>query len=55
MVIAISEKGLIRAGKVQEYRMLPLLALPLLMKLLGKGLTKAARRYNNLDHMDKNL
>ena len=36
---AISGKGATRAGKGKEGGVLPLLALPLMMKVLGKGVT----------------
>ena len=41
--------------KRQEGRILPFLALSLLMEVLGKGVTRARRAYNNMYHMDKNF
>ena len=51
----ISVKGVTKAGKEQEGGFLPLLALPLMMKILGKGATRTGRRYNNMDCMNKNF
>ena len=42
-------------GKGQEGRFLPLLALPLMIKVLGKGVKKAGRGYNNMNHKDTNF
>ena len=36
-------------GKGQEGRFFPLFALPLMVKVLGKGAKRAGRRYNNTD------
>ena len=36
-------------GKGQEGGILPLLVLPLMIKVLGKGDTRAGRKYNNMD------
>ena len=36
-------------GKGQEGGFLPLLVLPLMIKVLGKGDTRAGRKYNNMD------
>ena len=35
-------------GKGQKGRFLPLSAIPLMMKVLGKGVTRAGRGYNNI-------
>ena len=35
-------------GKGQESGFLPLLALPLMMKVLGKGIRRAGRGYDNM-------
>ena len=46
---AVAGKGVRRAGKGQEGGILPLLALPLMFKVIsGWG-------YNNMDNMDKNF
>ena len=39
--------------KRQEGGFLPLLALPLMIKVLGKGVRSAGKEYNNMDKMDK--
>ena len=49
LINPITEKGIMRAGKGQERRCLPL-ALHLMVKVLGKGVTRARRGYNNMDH-----
>ena len=50
----ISEKGIMGEGKEQKDGYLPLLALPLMIKPIPrKGVTIAARGYNNMDHMDE--
>ena len=41
LINAISGKGVTSAGKVQEGGLLPLLALPLMMKVMEKGVTRA--------------
>ena len=46
-------KGVIRIAKGQEAGYLLLLAFPLMMKILGKGVTRTGKRCNNMDHMDK--
>ena len=38
-----------RVGKEQEGEILPVLALPLMMKVLGKGVTITGKRYKNVD------
>ena len=53
LVITITGKRVIRAGKEQEGGILPLLALPLMMKVLGKGVRRAGKGGNKMDHMDK--
>ena len=62
LVNDITGKEVIRAEKGLQDGILPLLVLPLIMKVLGKGVTRtvkevrrARRGYNNMDHMDKNL
>ena len=40
-------------GEEQDGGFLSLLALPLMIKVLGKGVTRAGRGYDNMDHMDK--
>ena len=54
LINAISGKGVIRVGKRQENAFLPRLALPLMMEVLGKGVRRTGRKYNNMNHMDKN-
>ena len=41
-----------RPGKGQEGGFLPLLELPLMMKVLSTWFTRAGRKCNNMDHMD---
>ena len=53
MINDTTEKGVRRAGKGQEDELLPLLALPLTMKIKRKEVPKAWRSYNKMDHMDK--
>ena len=43
------------AAKGHKDGFLPLLELPLKMKVLGKEVMRAGRGYNNMDHMDKNV
>ena len=52
---AITGKGVMRAGKRLEGGFSKLLALPLMMKVLGKGVTRGGRGNNKMDHMDKNF
>ena len=42
-----------KAGEEQGSGILSLFALPLIMKVLGKGVTTARTGYNNRDHTDK--
>ena len=39
--------------KDQKADLLPLLGLSLMMKVLGKGVTRAGKGYNNMDHLTK--
>ena len=55
LIIALSRKWVVRAGKGRVGGFLPLLALPVMMKFLGKGIKKSARVDNKKDHMDKNF
>ena len=55
LINAITEKGIMRPGKGQEGGFLPLLELPLMMKVLSTWFTRAGRKCNNMDHMDKNI
>ena len=48
---AITGRGAMRAGKIHKSEFLPLSALPLMMKALGKGVTRA--RIGYLDYMPK--
>ena len=54
LIKAITRKGVIIAGKEQEGGFLPLLALPLMMKVLRKGVKKAGKRYS-IYHMEKHF
>ena len=49
LINAIIRKWVMRAGKRQEDGFLSLLALPLLMKVLGKRVTRVWRGCSNLD------
>ena len=40
--------------KQQEGGFLPLLTLPLMIKVLGKGVTREGRGYDKMNHMNKN-
>ena len=48
-------KGVMRAGKGQAAWFLPLFALPWMMKVLVKRVTRTGRGYNRMDHLDKNV
>ena len=53
LINAIPGREVKGAGKGQEGEMLPLLGLPLMIKAVsGKGVTRARKRYNNMDHME---
>ena len=49
LINVISGKRVTRAGNGQEGEILSVLALPLIMKVLGKGVTTAGKRYKNID------
>ena len=53
LINAISGKRVIRAGRRHKGGFLSLLALPLMMKVLGKRATRAGKGYNNMNHMAK--
>ena len=53
LINAITGKVAMRAGKGKEDGFLPSLALTLMMKVLGKGVTRAGRGYNRMDYMGK--
>ena len=55
LINAISGKRVIKARKRQEEGLLALSALPLMMLVLRKGVTRAEKEYNNMDHMDKSF
>ena len=55
LINVISGKGVMRAGKRQEGRILPFLALPLMIKVLEIGVTRNVKLCNNMDHIDKNF
>ena len=44
-----------RAEKRQKSRFLLLLPLPLMLEVLGRGVKRAVKGYNNMDHMNKNF
>ena len=52
---AISEKGVMKAREATESGFLLLLGLLLMMKVLGKIVTRAVKRYYKMDYMDKNF
>ena len=52
-IYSVTGKRVIRTEKEQEAGYLLLLAFPLMMKILGKGVTRTGKRCNNMDHMDK--
>ena len=52
LINAITRNEIMRAVKGQQVRCLPLSALPLMWKVMGKGVTRAGTRYNSMDHMD---
>ena len=51
----VTGKWVRRAGIGQEGGFVPLLALDLMMKVLGRGVRGTGRGYNNIDHMDKSF
>lgn len=53
LINALSGKVVIRDKKVKED--LSLLALPLMMNVPGKGVTRVRRGYKNMHHMVKNV
>ena len=55
LINAVSGKGAMAAAKGHKDGFLPLLELPLIMKVLGKEVMRAGRGYNNMDRMDKNV
>ena len=55
LINAITERRVIRAGKGQEGGILPLVALSLMMKVLGKEVRRAGKGGNIIDQMDKNF
>ena len=55
LINVLTGKRVTSAGKGPEGGFLPLLALPLMMKVLGKGVTRAGRGYNKMDYVDKNF
>ena len=54
LINAITGKGVMTAGKGQEGKFLLLLVVSLLMKVLGKGVTRAGRTYKMV-FLDKNF
>ena len=55
LVNAVTGKGVMRAEKEQEGGLLWLLALSLMMKVLGKEVTRSGKRYNNMKQWIKNF
>ena len=55
LINPITGKGVMRPKKGEEGRFLPLLALPLTVKVLRKEVIKIGRRCNNINHMYKKL
>ena len=53
LINAIFGKVVMKVGKGRDNGFLFFLALRLIMKVLGKGVTKAVTRYNEIDHMEK--
>ena len=49
LINAFSGKGFTIAVKGQEGRIIPLLALPLMIKVLWKGVRRAGRGHNKMD------
>ena len=49
LINVLTRKRVLRAGVGQQGRFLPLLALPLLMKVLGKGVTRAGKGYDYME------
>ena len=50
---SVTGKGVIRTGKQQEAGYLLLLPFPLMMKILGKRVTRTGKGCNNMDHMGR--
>ena len=55
LINAVTGKRVRKTGKGQEGGFLPLLALPSMMKILGKRVARARRGYKMIDHLDKNF
>ena len=62
LINPISGKGVTRAGKGEEGGIVPLLALPLVINVLGKGvirtgkgMRRAGKGYNDMDDINKNF
>ena len=53
LINAASGKGVKRAGEGQEVGIIPLLVIPLMIRVLVKGVTRAVRIYNNMNDIDK--
>ena len=51
----ITGKGVMKAGKGHGGGFLPFLALPLMMKVLEKGVRRAGTGYHKMDHNVKNF
>ena len=52
LINAVSEKW---PGKGKEAGFFHFSELPLIMKVLGKGVMGTGRQYNNMDHIDKHF
>ena len=56
LINVITGKWVMIGGKEKEGRFFTLIAAPLILKTLaGKGVTRAGKEYNNMDHMEKNF
>ena len=55
MINSIIEKGIMRAEKGQAGGIFSLFLLFFMMKVLGKGVTRAGIGYNKMHHMNKNF
>ena len=53
LISAITGKEVMRVGKGLEGGFLSLLAFPLMMKVLRKGVRGEGKGYNSMDQMDK--
>ena len=52
LINALTGKGAMRVEKEQEGGFFTLLPLSLMIKLLGKRITRAGRKYSKMDHVE---